>query len=158
MIRKLSILTTAVATLLAVSAPVNAQTAYRWTDKDGTVHYTDQPPPSGNAEVKSLSGNAANPTPSWTQRQVAENFPVVLYTDSNCGALCDEARALLQARGVPFNEIILGTNDDTKEFSKIFGEGTGLPTATIGSTPLKGFEAGAWNRQLDRVGYPKARQ
>jgi glutaredoxin len=158
MIRKLSILATAVATLLAVSAPADAQSAYRWKDKDGTVHYSDQPPPAGNAEVKNLSGNAANPTPSWTQRQAAENFPVVLYTDANCGAVCDSARALLQSRGVPFNEIILGTNDDLKEFNRIFGEGTGVPTATIGSTPLRGFEAGAWNRQLDRAGYPKTGQ
>ncbi|GHT87908.1 hypothetical protein FACS1894154_02890 [Betaproteobacteria bacterium] len=158
MIRKLSILATTVAALLAVSAPADAQTAYRWKDKDGTVHYTDHPPPSGDAEVKSLSGNAANPTPSWTQRQAAENFPVVLYTEGKCGAMCNEARALLQARGVPFNEIILATNDDITEFNKLFGEGTGVPTATIGTTPLRGFEAGAWNRQLDRVGYPKAGQ
>ena len=31
--------------LLAVAMPATAQKLYRWTDKDGNVHYTDQLPP-----------------------------------------------------------------------------------------------------------------
>jgi hypothetical protein len=155
MIRKTSLLAAAAAALLAVSASADAQTAYRWTDKDGKIHYSDQPPPTGNAEAKNFSAKAADPSMSWTLREATENFPVVLYTSPNCGPLCNNARTLLQARGIPFNEITIGTAEDIVDFNKIFGEGAGLPAATVGATLLKGFETGAWNRQLDRVGYPK---
>jgi hypothetical protein len=160
MIRKISILAIALAASFAVSSPADAQTAYRWKDKDGKVHYSDQPPPEGAAaaEVKNFSDNAADATPSWNIRQASENFPVVLYTSSNCTQLCQDARGLLQTRGAPFKEIILGSDEDIKEFNRIFGEGTGVPSATVGSATLKGFEAGAWTRQLDRAGYPKGSQ
>jgi uncharacterized protein DUF4124 len=40
---------TSILCLLAVSAPLAAATTYKWVDKDGTLHYSDQPQPG--AEV-----------------------------------------------------------------------------------------------------------
>jgi hypothetical protein len=49
------------ALLLAVSAITPAQEMYRWVDKTGEVHYSDQPPPPEVKEYRSLtrSGTAA---------------------------------------------------------------------------------------------------
>lgn len=42
-------------TLLALSFGVSAD-VYRWVDKDGRVHYSDQPPPPGARQEKELQG------------------------------------------------------------------------------------------------------
>ncbi|WP_176167844.1 MULTISPECIES: DUF4124 domain-containing protein [Rhodanobacteraceae] len=34
---------------VTVSCGATAQSVYKWTDPQGVAHYTDQPPPSGNA-------------------------------------------------------------------------------------------------------------
>ena len=41
------------ALLLALVAPANAQKLYRWTDKDGKVHYSDQVPPEAVDNARS---------------------------------------------------------------------------------------------------------
>lgn len=47
----------AIACLLAAVALPATGEMYKWTDEDGSVHYTQTPPPDGNAEV-------INPDPS----------------------------------------------------------------------------------------------
>lgn len=39
-------------TLFAVAPPADAQKLYRWTDKDGKVHYTDQLPPEAARDAR----------------------------------------------------------------------------------------------------------
>jgi hypothetical protein len=39
---------------LATTAPLSADKVYTWTDKDGNVHITDQPPPQG-ANVRDVT-------------------------------------------------------------------------------------------------------
>jgi hypothetical protein len=42
---------------------VGAQSVYKWTDAQGTTHYTDQPPPAGSrASTVKLSGGAGPAT------------------------------------------------------------------------------------------------
>jgi hypothetical protein len=58
--------TVAVALLVAsVAAP--AQSVYKWTDAQGSVHYTDQPPPAGRtASTIKIKADAAAATPAPT--------------------------------------------------------------------------------------------
>ena len=143
----------------------SAQTLYRWVDKDGRVHYTQQkPPPSEAKAVEQRRLGSAPAAPATTAgggqipfavRQAMSNYPVILYTSPNCKSGCPEARALLQKRGVPFREVSVfeqATNDFLK---KIAGEAL-VPTLTVGSQVLKGFEEGAFNDALDTAGYPKS--
>jgi len=60
-----------------VAAPAGAQT-YKWTDAEGKVHYTDQPPPANAKEQATIkrkpwaSTPAAAPTPAENGAQAAK--------------------------------------------------------------------------------------
>ncbi|MBR0566399.1 glutaredoxin family protein [Azoarcus sp. L1K30] len=148
----------AVLIALGLSALAQAQTTYRWVDRQGQVHYSDQPPPpeAGTPEARRFAAPPPDPTLSYTLRKLGEDFPVTLYTSANCTDLCASARALLGARGIPFTERILASQDDIADFRDRFGSPEQVPTLSVGRKPFKGFEPGGWNRLLDQVGYPKA--
>lgn len=52
----------ALSVLLITALPVQAE-IYKWVDKDGTVKYTDTPPPSGAKSIGTLRKKAASPPP-----------------------------------------------------------------------------------------------
>lgn len=58
---------TALALVLAVAAPATAQKLYRWTDKDGKVHYTDALPPEAARDAREEL-NSQGVTVSRTER------------------------------------------------------------------------------------------
>ena len=139
------------------SQGVYADTLYRWVDKSGKVHYGDKPAEDAvNTEQKKFGASAAQGDDelSYGIRKAKQDFPVTLYVSSNCGEYCVHARALLNKRGVPFAEKNVGTKEEIEVFKKLTG-GDGIPTLMVGKTPLKGFEAGQWNSELDIAGYPK---
>jgi glutaredoxin len=146
----------ALAGLIAV--PVMAGDLYRWVDKDGKVNYTDQPPPPDARQVqeKAYGGNIieVDTLPFATKEAVKKN-PVTLYT-SSCGAICDDAVALLSKRGIPYTIKSPQTSrPDADALQKLIGD-LQVPVLVIGSqSPIKGFEAGTWESALDSAGYPK---
>ena len=151
----------AVAILVACAASAAAaQQIYRWTDKDGRIHITDTPPPPDAKEVvqKKPQSNSAVPQVSQNEPyalQVArKNYPVTLYTSSNCEA-CGEARRFLNARGVPFTEIIVSDEKSFAELRRLVGSNS-VPAILVGPMVQKGFEESMYNRMLDSAGYPKA--
>lgn len=97
---------------LLVSA-AGAETAYRWVDKSGKIHYSDQPPPAAETqrvEEKRLErGRVEGGSYSYEARRAAENFPVMLFTGQDCDPGCKDARELLRRRGIPFNETTIAT-------------------------------------------------
>lgn len=146
------------AALLACSL-ATAQTTYRWTDKaSGRTVYSDQPPPPGAAQVVRIGGGNAPDADSqvpYTTRQAMQKFPVVLYTSANCVDECRQARDFLNARGVPFSEKMLTTEEDRGELTRKLGSEAVVPSFTVGQQSFKGFESGAWSNLLDLAGYPK---
>lgn len=146
--------------LLATLPPAHAQTAYRWVDKDGRVQYSDQPPPQDikKFEERKIQANSGKGQQPYATRKAAENFPVGIYTGRECGKPCDDARALLTARGVPFSESKLEKNEDIAAFKKRFGKEPFVPTLTVGKESEMGFSAQAWNSLLDQAGYPAAKR
>lgn len=52
----------AMSVLLVVALPVQAE-IYKWVDKDGTVKYTDTPPPAGAKSIGTLRKKATSPAP-----------------------------------------------------------------------------------------------
>jgi glutaredoxin len=140
------------------SSAVSAQQVFRIVGPDGKVTFSDQPPPaSANARVTAASGDGnratANPSLPFELRRVAGQYPVTLYTGNDC-APCGSARALLTARGIPFTERTVTTNEDSQALKRLSGE-TALPFVTIGSQQLKGFSDSEWTQFLDAAGYPK---
>ncbi len=146
--------------LLVAAWPAAAQTAYRWVDKDGHVQYSDQPPPQEirKFEERRVQPNRGNVQQPYAVRRAAENFPVTLYTGRECGKPCDDGRALLDRRGVPFSETRLETADDLAAFKTRFGKEPVAPSLGVGRELESGFAAPAWNGLLDNAGYPAARR
>ena len=143
--------------LLATASAAQAGEVYRWVDSAGGVHYTDQRPPATVKEVKMLSGKGnvvEVAKESFEARQAREKSPVTLYGGA-CGPLCDEARAFLNQRGIPFEH-----KDPSKEpeyaleVKKLTGS-LEIPVLVVGKTHQKGFEPSSWGSLLDAAGYPK---
>ena len=137
---------------------LQAQQVFRIVGPDGKVTFSDKPPVQTNAKVATGtganaagggSGNAALP---FELRQVAQKYPVTLYTGDNCGP-CQSARTLLLSRGIPFVEKTVNTHDDAQALQRLSGDSS-LPFATIGGQQLKGFSDTEWTQFLNAAAYP----
>ncbi|HEY8101742.1 MAG TPA: glutaredoxin family protein [Burkholderiaceae bacterium] len=145
--------------LILLSTTAAHAQMYKWVGPDGKVTYSDAPPPSSikQVETKSLSGGGPSTTGlPYAVAEAVKNGPVKLYTTAKC-APCDQARTLLNTRGIPFTEKTVSTNDDIEQVRQITGD-TQLPVLTVGRNKQKGFEAGAWNSALTYAGYPESNQ
>jgi hypothetical protein len=85
----------------------------------------------------------------------AKNFPVTLYTQPDCGTPCDQARALLVKRAVPFREISAVTQKDADEVKRLSGK-SDLPLLLVGSLVQAGFQESIFIGLLDSAGYPSS--
>ncbi len=143
---------------LTLSTMSFGQSVYRWVDKDGKVFYSDQPPPldAKSSQQKRLGSGITideDQTPYAVQIAVKKN-PVVAYL-TNCGELCDSARALLAKRGIPYTARDPENNvNDAAELRKQIG-GLQVPVLMVGETQVKGYEESNWNSALDAAGYPR---
>lgn len=147
----------AVFTLCA--APAQAQQMYRWTDDKGGVHITDTPPPpsaKGVQQKKAATAPAITPQQPFELAQAQRDFPVVLYTSPPCKAACDEARAALNQRGVPFREVQVWDEESQEQLKKLIGNTDEVPVLTVGRSVQKGFLQDAYDALLDSARYPRA--
>jgi glutaredoxin len=135
------------------AAPLAAQ--YKWVGPGGTVTYSDLPPPAGQsgARLGEPPPRGEDPMPA-ALRQAATRYPVVLYTTADC-APCQQARAMLSKRGVPFAERTVATAQDAEAFRRAGFADNSLPAVSVGRERSVGFEQSAWERLLDAAGYPK---
>ncbi|HEX5683173.1 MAG TPA: glutaredoxin family protein [Ideonella sp.] len=156
LVRSLGLVTAAL-TLASLTLPAHA--VYKIVGPDGKVTYSDTPPPAGSdAKVKPVSVSSGGGAPNLSGlpvelREAATKYPVTLYSATGCRP-CDTGRQLLQTRGVPFAEKMVGnTSADTAALQSLTGEST-LPVLTIGQQQLKGVTPSEWNSYLDAAGYP----
>lgn len=144
------------ATLVAGTAFAQS-TMYRYIDRDGRTVYTDSTPPADARSVqqKKLGGNFIETSEAPYALQVAQQRnPVTLYAGP-CGPLCDQGRALLNRRGVPYQEVDPSRAEDLAKLKALTGDAQ-VPVLTIGVAQLlKGFEEDRWQAALDSAGYPK---
>jgi glutaredoxin len=143
--------------LTLASASAGAQ-MYKWVAANGTINYSDTPPPADarKSERKTINANSLNSQANlpYELEQLVKTQPVTLYTMPNC-APCDEGRALLQARGIPFTEKTVNSADDIAQLQKAGGSSS-LPFLQIGSVKQQGIDAGVWQQLLGNAGYPAA--
>ena len=92
---------------------------------------------------------------SYATTKAVENFPVTLFTFTECIEPCRDAREYLNKRGVPFTEKMLGKQaSDMEELKKLVGDAF-VPSVRIGKQGIRGFEINAYSNLLDLAGYPK---
>ena len=143
---------------LAIAATANAQEIFRWVDKDGKVHYGDTLPPP--AEVKNVQTKKLNDSVieqdamPFAVATAVKNNPVTLYAN-NCGEACNDAKALLARRGIPFTEKNPASDPDAATALKALVGALQVPTLTIGANTLQGYEEGGWTTALTAAGYPR---
>jgi hypothetical protein len=137
--------------------PVQAGELYRWLDKDGKVTYGDTPPMDAiNVQnIKSSANSSQDDGLPYETRIAQQNFPVTLYVGSDCGGPCDQARSLLNKRGIPFTEKVLRTRKDIEAFKQLSGMEAFAPVLQVGKDFIKGFLESQWNSELDIAGYAK---
>lgn len=148
----------ACALFFSATAVSVAQPIYRSVGSDGRVSFSDKPPVEANVKVTNAAGASGNSMAGslwpYQLRQVAQKYPVTLYTSENCTP-CQSARAMLLTRGVPFSEKTVTTSEDSQALLRLSGENS-LPFATIGGQQLKGFSDAKWTQFLNAAGYPAA--
>jgi glutaredoxin len=147
------------ALLFAVAlAGAQAQQLYRWVDKDGGVHYTQQPPPRDAKEVQRRSSASSAPEAPelpYATQLAAKNFPVTIYTAPDCAAACKDARESLEKRGVPYDEVVVGDDRSFEELKRLTGKSQ-VPVLRIGTQTEVGYEPEGWKAALDIAGYPES--
>lgn len=142
--------------VLAVAAASAGAQLYRWTDESGRIHFTDSPPPASARNVQkkgAAAPAAAAASEPFALQEARKKFPVTLYSTPGCEA-CEEARKLLNARGIPFKEVSVTGEAQVAELKSAVGSNS-VPAMVVGATVQKGFEEGGYNRTLDAAGYPK---
>ena len=142
--------------MLISSAALAQSEAYKWVDADGTVHYSDQPPPPSarKSERKQLGDKPGEVPMPYVLLQAMKNFPVTLFV-YDCGDGCSRARAFLVKRGVPHTIKDPLAPGMREELRKVTGGDEVVPVIQVGRRVLRGFEEGQWNAALDDAGYPK---
>ncbi len=143
--------------LAAVAGGASAQ-MYTWKDAKGVTHFSDQPPPeaagakAGAVATKAAPRGPSQPSLPYALAEAVKRNPVVLYTTGQCAA-CDQGRALLQQRGVPYLEKTVNSNEDQQQL-KAAGSDLRLPLLLVGSNKQLGFEAVGWQEALTAASYP----
>ncbi len=143
--------------LLVMPIGIHAGELYLWVDKSGKVHYGDVPATEAVQVTRKKFYSPATQGDEdlpYETRLAQQNFPVTLYTASNCIEPCQQARDFLNKRGIPFIEKTLLTKEEIDDFKQQSGSDQS-PTLAVGKTYLKGFQAGQWGSELDIAGYPK---
>lgn len=143
--------------VLLCCGSLHAETAYRWVDQEGKVHYSGRPPAPGTArelQEKKLDALVTRKDLSYAMQQAARDYPVTLYVSGNCGSSCKEGHDYLAARGIPFTEKAVETPEDIDALQKLVDDKAMVPTLTVGTKAYKGWLQEEWRRLLDAAGYP----
>lgn len=144
--------------LLAAAAGLAQAQQYRWTDDKGRVHLTDTPPPASAKNVRRIEASAAPSAAQSLPFEIArlqKDFPVTLYTAPSCKDNCEQARASLNRRSVPFSEFQVWNSETAQKLKNVAGSSQ-VPVLVVGREVLRGFEQGQFNSLLDSAGYPAA--
>ncbi|UCH52229.1 MAG: glutaredoxin family protein, partial [Pseudomonadota bacterium] len=130
-----------------------AERVYRWVDKDGNVSYHDRPPPgdsAGKVEERQFRVREGRATAATDTPKVA----VVIYTVPQCSS-CDQVRAHLEKRGVPFSEKNVDKDRAAQNELQKRSGGLSVPTIIVGEKVMKGYIDSLLDGELDAAGFEK---
>jgi glutaredoxin len=158
-------------TLLATPA---AAEVYTWVDEQGTIHFQEDPPPSGRRAKKlalpvdgptsearpaggaALEGGspgkapaseAAKPQPTVARPKSART--VELYTTSWCPH-CKSARAWFDSRGIAYVEHDIEKDAGALSRRVGLGGGKSIPVAVIDGTVVMGYSPSGYEAAVGR--------
>lgn len=82
---------------------------------------------------------------------------VKLYTTPDCGTNCTDAKQLLSARGISFQEIAVVDPSQIEALKKMTGD-TIVPVLFLGQFWLQGYNPTDYQSALDKAGYKREQQ
>ena len=147
------------AAAVCAAGAAQAQALYRWTDAQGGIHITDTPPPASAKNVRVIGPPSAGGSSTQEPYELTlakQEFPVTLYTAPRCGEPCEQARAALNRRGVPFSEVLVADADTREELKRVADGADAVPVLFVGRSTQKGFHQESYDALLDAARYPKA--
>ena len=130
---------------LAASPGGTADPIYKWRDRGGVWHFSDEVPEGVRAERHRLPPDAP---PARAAPAPAEGAPirrptpgsgreVILYTTRLC-PICDQAEQLLSEQGVRFKRFDIHDNGrGERQFRRL--DGRGVPLILVGDARMDGF-------------------
>lgn len=134
-----------IAILLLFSSPCFAGGIHQWRDKDGTVHFGDNPPASVQAKTVTVKPNVyKSPNVEGLSRLFPPTDKVILYSASWC-KYCKKARSYFRAQNIPFTEYDVETSEKGRRDYERLG-GHGVPVILVGKQRLNGFSESAFER------------
>ena len=146
--------------LLSLLLPaMGAATAdmYKWVDEGGKVHYTDSPPPGQKAKKLDLKINSISGPPvvsaftgSTASKSAASAAKVKIYSATWCG-YCKRAKAYLQARGTPFEDLDVEHSAQGHAEYRTLGA-RGVPVILVGDQRMDGYSQDTLAGMLKRAG------
>lgn len=135
--------------MLLASFCVHAE-IYKWTDKNGAVHFSDSNPGKIPAEtvkvrintythvtIQTLPESASSSRSSGTGR-------VVLYGTTWCG-YCKKARQYFDARHISYADLDIEKDAGARAQYDSFG-GNGVPVIFVGNRRMNGFDAASFDQ------------
>lgn len=140
---------------LALVSPAQAERVYKTVDEQGNVTYQSRPSYDGETvEERDISGGYDPSEEAIALDRAIQFSPVTVYAIKKCKP-CDQAKAQLAKRKVPFTEKD-PTSDKAlyKEFQELGGANV-VPVIKIGDTVVSEFTTQALDEALDGAGYPK---
>ena len=127
---------------------------YKWVDENGKVHYSDSSPPGKKAKKLDLKINSISGPPVvysvGNDTAATSTSKVKLYTTTWCG-YCKKAKAYLQARGTPFQEVDVERSAQGQSEFRALG-GRGVPVILVGSQRMDGYSEGGLEGLLKQAG------
>jgi glutaredoxin len=139
--------------LLVLCAGAASAQIYRWKDANGVTHFSDTAPASVPAvKIDVPASTEATPALPYELALAIKNHPVTLYTTAQCAA-CDQGRALLQARGIPYAEKTVSNAGDHAALRQV-GGASQLPLLLVGRSKFIGYEQVTWDAALTTANYP----
>ncbi|MFN0314901.1 MAG: glutaredoxin family protein [Burkholderiales bacterium] len=142
--------------LTLITLPVAGAELYRWVDENGSVTYSDLPPPpsAASAEQKRFVDRPGSQQLPYALQTAMRDHPVTLFS-TDCGPACTNAAQLLEKRGVPFTAKDAKDGQVQKELAALTGGQLEVPVLLVGKNAVKGFLPDNWHSALDIAGYPK---
>jgi len=141
--------------LVAFPEILSADELFRWQDADGKMHYSDTAPINvDNVTRKKMHNEEQVNEMPYAVKRAHANFPVTLYVGETCGTVCNQARNLLNKRGVPFDEKTVRTVEEVAALKKLTNTDR-VPVLVVGKSYVRGFLTSKWNTELDAAGYEK---
>ena len=136
-------------TLCCVYTFAEAETLYKWVDRDGNVSYQEVPPPTA-----AISQKVIQTKDSGDSEAVSLNTgkaPILVYTLKDCNS-CVDVLLRLENFGVPVTESSLLERDAQARLLELGGQ-LAAPSVFVGDKLISDFSTENLITELESAGY-----